>query len=301
MLAGLCGAGQEPPNFKISDHVNLVLLDVSVKDAHGSYATDLKRDNFQVFDNGQPRPLAHFSSIDAPVTVGLIIDNSGSMRAKRSEVIFAGLAFAKESNPRDEFFVVNFNDRFYPGLPKGMAFTDDLKILRNALYYGEPRGQTALYDAVAYGLKHLELSQRDKRTLVVVSDGGDNVSALRFPDLLRLLESSRATVYTVGLYDPEDRNAHLAVLKKLSHLSGGRFFQPATTAEIAPVFSKIAKDIRNCYSLGYTPGEDHSSRTIHTVRVTARENGRKLVVRTRTTYSMPSSYQPAAQGATAKP
>ena len=297
----LCGAGQELPDFKISDNVNLVLLDVSVKDAHGGYVTDLKRDNFQVFDNDQPRPVTHFSSVDTPVTVGLVVDNSGSMRTKRSEVISAGLAFAKESNPQDEFFVINFNNSVFEGLPKRMPFTDNLHVLRSALYYGEPMGQTALYDAVAYGLKHLELSHRDKRTLVVVSDGGDNVSTIKFPELLRLLESSRATVYTVGLYDPDDRNAHLAVLKKLSNVSGGRFFQPATLADIAPVFSGIAKDIRNCYNLGYAPSEDNPNRTIHTVGVLAKENGRKLVVRTRTTYSMKSLTPLTGQEGSAKP
>ena len=104
-----------------------------------------------------------------------------------------------------------------------------------------------------------------------------------------MLENSRATVYTIGLYDPEDRNAHLAVLKKLSNVSGGKFFQPVTVADIAPVFSIMAKDIRNCYTLGYTPGDSNPNRNIHTVKVIARENGRKLVVRTRTTYSMKSS------------
>jgi Ca-activated chloride channel homolog len=297
VLTALHGAGQQLSDFKISDHVNLVLLDVSVKDSHGSYVTNLKRENFQVFDNGQPRSLTHFSSIDTPVTVGLVVDNSGSMRTRRSEIVSAGLAFVKESNPQDQFFVINFNNTVVQGLPKRMLFTDNLQLLRNALYYGEPVGQTALYDAIAYGLRHLELSQLDKRTLVIVSDGDDNVSTIKFPELLRLLESSRATVYTVGLYDPEDRNAHLSVLKRLSNISGGRFFQPATVTDIAPVFSTIAKDIRNCYTLGYTPGDDNLNRNIHRVKVTARENGRKLVVRTRTTYSMESPTASAVQEA----
>ncbi len=287
------GLGQEPPGFTISDNVDLVLLDVSIKDARGGYAADLKRDDFQVFDNGHKRVITHFSSVDTPVTIGLIVDNSGSMRPKRSEVVSSGLAFIRESNPQDEFFVLNFNNTVVPGLPGRILFTDNLQLLRAALYYGEPVGQTALYDAVAYGLKHLELSRRDKRTLVVVSDGGDNVSKTRLPDLLRLLEGSRATVYTIGLYDPEDRNAHLGVLKKLSKLSGGKFFQPASLADIPPVFDGIARDIRNCYTLGYAPDDTKPNRNIHTVKVIARENGRKLEVRTRTTYSVaPSS--PAA-------
>lgn len=286
MGIALCSTVQDPPPFTISDNVNLVLLDVSVKDANGGYATNLKRGSFQVFDNGQAHTITHFSSVDTPVTIGLIVDNSGSMRAKRPEVISAGLAFAKQSNPQDEFFVVNFNNTVVPGLPRHLPFTDNLQILRTALYYGEPVGQTALYDAIAYGLQHLQLSHRDKRTLVVVSDGGDNVSMVKLPALLHLLESARATVYTVGLYDPEDRNAHLAVLKKLSRISGGRFFQPATAADIGPVFDGIARDIRSCYTLGYAPNTNNANRTTHTVKVIARENGRKLEVRTRTSYSL---------------
>ncbi len=297
----LYGIVQEPSGFTISDNVDLVLLDVSVKDAGGGYATGLKRGNFQVFDNGEPRPLTHFSSVDTPVTVGLVVDNSGSMRTKRPEVVSSGLAFAKESNPQDEFFVVNFNNAVVAGLPARLPFTDNLQVLRAALYYGEPAGQTALYDAVAYALKHLEKGRHDKRTLVVVSDGGDNVSVTKFPELLHLLESSRATVYTVGLYDPEDRNTHLAVLKKLSSISGGKFFQPATVADIPSVFSGIAQDIRNCYTLGFAPGSRNPHRALHKVKVTARDNHRKLVVRTRITYSMEPFTQETGRGGPGKP
>ncbi len=147
-----------------------------VKDPRGGYVTGLTKDDFQVFEDGRPQKISEFGSVDTPVTVGLVVDNSGSMRLKRPQVVLAGLAFAKESNPKDEFFVVNFNSRVLRGLPDKIAFTDDLKMLRAALYYGMPTGQTALYDAIAYSLKHLELSRQDKRTLIVVSDGGDNVS-----------------------------------------------------------------------------------------------------------------------------
>lgn len=287
--AALCHVLQEQPPFTISDHVNLVLLDVNVKDHRGEYRTNLQRDDFQVFDNGKLHSLTHFSSIDTPVTVGLVVDNSGSMRARRPEVISSGLSFVKESNPQDEFFVVNFNNTVTYGLPGHLPFTDNLALLRSALYYGEAAGQTALYDAVASALRHLELSHRDKRTLVVVSDGGDNASTTKFSELLDLVERSRATIYTVGLYDPEDRNAHLSVLKKLSGMTGGKFFQPAAVTEIAAVFSGIAKDIRSCYTLGYAPDETTPERDVHTVKVVARENGRKLIVRTRTVYSMKSS------------
>ncbi len=132
-----------------------------------------------------------------------------------AEVILAGLAFAKESNPEDEFFVVNFNNRVTRGLPAKVAFTDDLQALRSALYYGQAEGQTALYDAIAYALQHLERSHREKRTLIVVSDGGDNVSRTNLSELMKLIEASRATIYTIGLYDPEDRDLNPASFAQL--------------------------------------------------------------------------------------
>lgn len=270
--------------YTIHDNVNLVLLDVSVKDPRGGYVTGLQRRNFQVYEDGQPRDITHFESVDTPVTIGLVVDNSGSMRTKRPDVVLAGLAFAKQSNPKDEFFVVNFNNSVVRGLPPRMLFTDDLQTLRAALYYGQPAGQTALYDAVAYALRHLEYSHLEKRTLIVVSDGGDNVSNTGFPQLLKLIEASRASIYTVGLYDPDDHDLNPGVLRKMASLSGGEFFEPGKLADVLPVFDKISKDIRNCYTVGYVPDELNDKRTIRNIKVTAAEDKRKLLVRTRTTY-----------------
>lgn len=271
--------------YTLSDNVDLVLLDVSVKDPRGGYVSGLQRNNFHVFEDGHTRDITQFASVDTPVTVGLVVDDSGSMRPKRPEVVTAGLAFAKESNPKDEFFVVNFNNAVVSGLPPVTPFTDSLQKLRDALYFGQPVGQTALYDAVAYALKHLEHSHRDKRTLVVVSDGGDNVSRTTFAELLQLIEASRATIYTVGLYDRADPELNPGVLRKMSSISGGEYFQPATLKDIVPVFDKISKDIRNCYTVAYVPDEINDKRTLRSVKVVATENDRKLIVRTRTAYT----------------
>lgn len=270
--------------YTISDNVDLVLLDVSVKDPRGGYVTGLSKKNFQVFEDGRQRDITQFASVDTPVTVGLVVDNSGSMRLKRPEVVLAGLAFAKQSNPQDEFFVVNFNNSVVRGLPARTLFTDDLQALRAALYYGQPAGQTALYDAVAYGLKHLEYSHRDKRTLIVVSDGGDNVSRTRFAELMKLIEASRATIYTVGLYDPEDHDLNPAVLRKMSSVSGGESFEPEKLDDVVPVFNKISKDIRNCYTVGYVPDEMNDKHIVRSVKVTATEDNRRLLTRTRASY-----------------
>ena len=271
--------------YTISDNVDLVLLDASVKDLKGGYVTGLNKSNFHVTEDGRPREITQFASVDTPVTIGLVVDNSASMRFKRPEVILAGLAFAKESNAKDELFVVNFNNSVVRGLPAKTLFTDNLQALKAALYYGAPVGQTALYDAIAYSLRHLEFSKQEKRTLIVVSDGGDNVSKTSLPELMKLIESSRATIYTVGLFDPEDRDLNPGVLRKIANLSGGEFFEPAQLDDVVPVFHKISKDIRNRYTIGYVPDEVSDKRTMRSVKVIARDSGRKLTVRTRTAYT----------------
>ncbi len=272
--------------YTISDNVDLVLLDVSVKDPRGGYVSGLNKDDFKVSEDGHPRQITQFASVDAPVSVGLVVDNSGSMRSKRPEVVLAGLAFAKESNPKDEFFVVNFNNYIAWGLPSKVAFTDDLQTLRAALYYGAPVGQTALYDAIAYSLNHLERSHQEKRTLIVVSDGGDNVSKISLPELLKLVEASRATVYTIGLYDPEDRDLNPGVLRRIASVSGGQFFAPATLDDVIPVFHKISKDIRSRYTIGYVPDEVSDQHPVRSVKVIAERDRRKMLVRTRTTVTI---------------
>jgi Ca-activated chloride channel homolog len=137
---------------------------------------DLLKDNFRIIEAGQEQTIQFVRPEDIPATVGLVIDNSGSMRRKRSEVIDAAMAFAESSNPQDEIFIVNFNERVFMGLPPGMAFTNDLNQLRTSLENTRTEGKTALYDAVAAGLKHLEMGTQQRKALIVISDGGDNAS-----------------------------------------------------------------------------------------------------------------------------
>lgn len=287
VFSQLAAAQSTREPYTISDNVDLVLLDVSVKNPHGGFVSGLEKSNFRVFEDGHARTITHFASVDTPVTVGLVMDDSGSMRNKRPEVVMAGLAFAKSSNPQDEFFVVNFNNSVVRGLPPHVPFTDDLQILRAGLYYGEPVGQTALYDAIAYALKHLDQGHRDKRTLIVVSDGGDNVSQLSLSQLMAQVVASRATIYTVGLFDQENRELNPRVLRKLASVSGGEYFQPVSLGQVLPVFEKISKDIRNRYTVGYIPDETGDRRAVRSVKVSAQEAGRKLSVKTRTNYSIP--------------
>ena len=289
---------QADRTFKITSTVHRVLLDVSVQDKDGGYVTGLSRENFELFENGRPQPIIHFSSVDTPVTIGLIIDNSGSMRTKRPAVVTAGLAFAKESNSQDEFFVVNFNNYVVHGLPPGVDFSDNLKLLRSALYLGTPAGQTALYDAIISGLGHLQKGVQSKKTLIVVSDGCDNASRCSQSEAMDLIRASQATIYTVGLFDEDDPDRNPRVLQKIAKISGGEYFNPQLET-VVPVFHKIATDIRNRYSLSYAPDPhlDPARVPRRSIRVVAHAAGHKnLIVHTRTTYSFKTFSDLVAQG-----
>jgi Ca-activated chloride channel homolog len=277
-------------DFTISTDIELVILDVSVKDAKGGYVSGLGKEDFRVYENNQPQPITHFSHADIPVSVGLVIDNSGSMLAKRAEVVTAALTFVQASNPLDEMFVVNFNDKVHSGLPADVPFTDDTKMLRAALWKGESVGRTSLYDALAYALKHLEKGRKDKKTLVLVSDGGDNASAIGLTEILRRTAESRATIYTIGLFDENDLDRKPSVLRKLANVSGGEYFQLRQIDDVAPVCRKIAGDIRNRYTIAYTPRHLDSRQSERLIKVTASDQSRsRLIVRTRSRYIMPES------------
>jgi VWFA-related protein len=275
-------------DFRILTDVELVLLDVSVKDSEGGYVTGLAKDQFQIYENGVLQKIAEFSSGDVPVTVGLVMDNSGSMIPRRKNLIEAGVAFIEASNPLDEIFVVNFNDKVRYGLPDSVPFTGDINLLRRALSLQRPEGRTALYDAVAVALKHLKSGRRDKKALVVVSDGGDTCSTRTNKDVMRLIHESAATIYTVGIFDAEDPDRNPGVLKRIASLSGGECFLPEEPEPILPICQKIARDIRNRYTIGYHPVRTSDKGAERKIRVVASSPERKkLIVRTRTGYRLP--------------
>jgi Ca-activated chloride channel family protein len=279
----------ESGEFKISTDVVLVLLDVSVKGPKGGYVPGLTKDSFHIYEDGAVQQIKVFASADVPVAIGLVMDDSSSMRSKRPELITAGLAFVGASNPQDQIFVVNFNDKVRSGLPETMPFTDDLNLLRSALSGTPPQGRTALYDGIAFALHHVDSGQRDKKALVVVSDGGDNCSTHSLSQLMRLIQESHTTIYTVGIFDTDDPDRNPQVLKRIANASGGESFLPTESGELLPIFEKIAKDIRSRYTMGYIPsraGEKAGFRKIH---VAAEAPGQERVtVRTRTGYFVPA-------------
>jgi VWFA-related protein len=277
-------------DFRISTGVDLVLLDVSVKDAKGGYVSNLTKDNFKVEENNVPQKITSFQNMDVPVAAGLILDASGSMRPKRNDVNTAGLVFVDASNPHDQIFVLDFNDKVRPGLPAGIDFTDDVELLRPALSKHRIEGKTVLYDAIAAGIKHLELAEREKKTLVVVSDGGDNASRHTLPEVMHAVEMSQTTIYTVGIYDEDDPDKNPGVLRHIAELSGGEFFRLERYEDIVSTARKIAADIRKRYTIGYIPDRTNSKAGLRRIRVTATapDHGR-LMVRTRTSYVDPGA------------
>jgi VWFA-related protein len=276
----------DPNGFKVRTDVEVVLLDVAVKDSHGGFVSGLQKEDFLIEEQKVPQPIKIFAAQDTPVTVGLIIDNSGSVRPKKPEIVTAALTFVTQSNPADEVFIVNFNDRVRKGLPDGVDFSGDRNLLRMALLTNPAQGRTALYDAIQVGLQHLDKGRLDKKTLVVIADGGDNASDLNRDELTKLAEESLATIYTVGIYNPDDKDKNPRFLKHISSLSGGEHFEPENINNLVGICEKIAKDIRNRYTLGFTPTNLRHDGKLRKIKVSAThpDTGKKLEVRTRTHY-----------------
>jgi VWFA-related protein len=245
----------------------------------------LPKGNFRVFENGVLQDVRVFQYEDVPVAVGLIVDNSGSMKRKTKEVTAAALAFARSSNPRDEMFVVNFNERTSLGLPDTKLFSASTQELTHALNGVPANGKTALYDAVELGLAHLKKATLDKKVLIVISDGGDNASRHTLSQVLESAGRSDAIIYTIGLFDEYDEDCNPGVLRNIARVTGGEAFLPKETSKVVPICERIAEDIRTQYTIGYVPSSQKLDNTYRTIAVTATgQHGEKLLVRTRAGY-----------------
>jgi VWFA-related protein len=279
---------QPEQSLTISVTSELVLLDVGVKDIAGERISNLTKSNFRVYEDGKLQTITEFASDDVPVTIGLVIDTSASMRPKYPEVVAAALAFIEASNSGDEVFVVNFGDHVGFGLPSGIPFSANLVELKTALSFKIPDGRTALYDAIMTSLRHLEKGTCQKKTLMVVSDGGDNSSIHGPGEVMRMVRESRATIFTIGIFDADDPDRNPALLRGLTRVSGGESYFPMELSEIGPICQQIAKDIRTRYTIGYVPARTGKQGTLRHIRVTA-SNAKlhRLVVHTRTGYMVP--------------
>lgn len=286
--------------YKIGVDVNMVVLPVSVVDKKGHRVEDLQRGNFQVYEDGAPQKLTVFSHADIPVTMGIVIDDSGSMRPKRAAVNAAALTFVKTSNPQDQVFVVNFNDVYYLDTPGD--FASNIEDLNAALNKIDSRGGTALRDAVYASIDHMKLGNRDKKVLLVITDGEDNASRYTFEELLARAQKSDSVIYTIGLLG-DDQEGHLfkihsgesrraaKVLENLAKATGGEAYFPKSLEEVESTCVEIAHNIRNQYTLAYYPTNTRRDGTFRNVRVDASAPNRheKLLVRTRIGYFAPKT------------
>jgi Ca-activated chloride channel homolog len=288
LIVGECLSGQTGPpagDSTISVDVNLVVLHVTVLDRNGGFVSGLGKEDFHVYEDGAPQVIQVFDHEDVPVAVGLAVDNSGSMSRKRKEVTAAALAFVRASNPRDQMFVVNFNERVSFGLPDSELFSASAVELGRALDGTPATGRTALYDAIEAGLDRLKKATLDKKVLIVISDGGDNASHHKLGQVLEDAARSDAIIYTVGLLDEAEDDRNPGVLRKIARATGGEAFLPQETSKVVPICEQIAADIRNQYTIGYIAPSRKLDSAFRTIKVTATgQHGEKLLVRTRTGY-----------------
>jgi len=283
---------QEPSGgYAIRRDANLVVLHASVINARGQFVPGLKQENFRVFEDKVEQKLSVFRQEDVAVSLGLVIDNSGSMRDKVQQVRTAALTFVKVSNPQDETFVVNFNDDYY--LDTVNDFTSDINELKDALERIDSRGSTGLYDALIGSLDHLKKGRKDKKVLLVISDGLDNASRRSLEDAVREAQRSDAVIYAIGIFSDEDLKQNrgqmrkaLSALTDLTTATGGLAFFPDTADETEALCTQIAHDIRNQYTLAYTPTNTSADSRFRSVmvNVTPPRGMGKLSVRTRTGY-----------------
>ncbi len=289
------GSQPEEPTIFRAD-TRLVVLHATVVDKNGRFVTNLPQSAFHVFENNVEQPIKKLIREDVPVSMGLIVDNSGSMRTKRGRVEASAVALVKASNPQDEVFIVNFNDEAFLDQP----FTSDIKELERGLAKIDSRGGTAMRDAIRMSIDYLkENGKRDKKVLVVVTDGDDNNSSGTLENLVKAAQQSEVLIYTVGLLAEEERREAkraTRALNAIAEATGGKSYYPKELKDVDGVCQQVAHDIRSQYIIEYNPKNPALDGSFRQIRVVA--NGpNHPVVRTRSGYyATPDKPQRAANG-----
>lgn len=271
-------------NLTFKADTKLVVLHTTVIDKGHHFVTELPGSAFKVYEDNVLQEIKIFQREDVPVSLGILVDNSGSMRDKRQEVNAAALNFVKASNPKDEVFIVNFNDEAF----LDSDFTGDITRLQDALQRIDARGGTALYDATTMSLDHLRKKAKwDKQVLLIITDGEDNASLIELERLVRRLEATETVLYAVGLLGESDRSAAKRATRAIRHIvraTGGAAFFPESVGEVNSIVQQIAQDIRNQYILAYSPNQS-GTRGFRRVKVVlSRKLTKKLTVRHRPGY-----------------
>ncbi len=271
----------EAPTFTAD--TRWVVLPISVSDKSGKLVTDLQQKAFKVYENGVEQPIKLFKREDVPISLGIIIDNSGSMKEKRQKVEIASLDLVKASNPHDEVFIVNFNDEAY----LDVEFTNDIKKMEEGVARIDSRGGTAMREAINGAIDYMkEKGKNHKRVLLVVTDGNDNASTVSLERLVDRARQSEVLVYAIGLLDEEEHREAKAARRALNALtreSGGLSFYPKGVAEVDAIALQVAHEIRNQYTIAYSPLVQALDGSFRQIKVTVSSPGHPQV-RTRTGY-----------------
>jgi len=262
---GLDSATAHAPMIK--KKVDLVLVPVTVTDPMNRLVTGLDKENFRVYEGKEEQDLRHFSSEDAPISLGVIFDMSGSMSSKIERAREAVTEFFRTANPQDEFFMIAFADK-----PEEISdFTQSVDDLQGKLVYTVPKGRTALLDAIYLGLSKMREAKYPKKALLIISDGGDNHSRYTEGEIKSLVKEADVMVYSIGIYDhyfaTEEERLGPALLSDVSELSGGRSFTIDNPNDLADVATKIGIELRNQYVLGYRPRNPGHDGKWHKIKV----------------------------------
>lgn len=279
---GQAPVGTENGGFVFRTEAREVTLHATVVDDRNHLVNNLTKEDFTVFENDKPQKVTHFHQEDFPVAIGIVIDNSGSMREKRDAVNKAALNLVRASNPDDQVFVVNFNDEYY----LDQEFTPDIKKLQAALEHVEARGGTALYDAIVASADYLTHSKLQRKAIFVVTDGEDDASQETLEQAVHKLQQENGpVVYSIGLLGEEKSRRAKRALEVIADRTGGISFFPPTLDQVDEISREVAHDIRNQYTITYAPSTPKTVAGYRTIHVDAHAKPyRKLTVRTRTGY-----------------
>lgn len=285
-------AAQEQAIF--TSNTRLVVLHASVMDKRGKLLGDLPRNSFKVFENGAEQAIKDFRREDVPVSMAIVIDNSGSMREKRGRVESASLQLVRASNPQDEVAIINFNDEYYLDQP----LTNDIKKLEEGVARIDSRGGTAMRDAISASIDYLKAdAKKDKKVLLVVTDGNDNTSSMALERLVKKAQQSEILVYAIGLLNEEEKREGRKAKRALDALtvaSGGLAYYPKEIADVDKIALQVAHEIRNQYIITYTPTLQAYDGSYRAIKVTVSGHGNPAV-RTRSGYyATPDQSKPGA-------
>ena len=246
-----------PGSKPIQVNVQLALVNVTVTDPYDRLVTGLEKDNFQVFEGGAPQEIVNFSSEDVPISIGIVLDMSGSMSDKVDKARQAVVQFLRTANPRDEFFLVSLNDQ----AELTTSFTSSVEELQSRMMFTTAKGKTALLDGIYLGLSQMRGARNGRRALLIISDGGDNHSRYSESDIRNFVKESDCQLYSIGVFDANDMGRTLeeqygpTLLSEIAEISGGRVFPIASLNDLPDIAAKIGTELRNQYILGYEPSD----------------------------------------------